>query len=281
MTQIFLNLKSFEEIKDQLLQIYNIWYDQNKTFNELFDGFICKDKTFEKMIYDYETSPVFSTPHKAVMQMMATYQTYIDTLTQFMAIEAFQEIMNTLVDEISDHGYPSIFYGKTYNEKLVKLTNEDMEKYFQKSTQIKHKIEEITNIKNKEIVELCKQRRKKKYKDNQEELNSKIEKLKYELFSLITTTQNCECLMLVLRELDRRFISANTNYESSKTGDIIENVLDYISGATPSNTKNGFMVKSFYATKLELNCIERLFDLLKDYTPEQSKSTEKQAQPNA
>ena len=282
--EIFKFKQAFQDIKDTLLQIYNIWYDQNKTFDQLFDGFICKDKEFAKLIFDYETNSVFASPHIEVMHLMAAYQNYVDTLVKFMTIQAFGEITHALEMDVTEHGTPSLFYGKGYNARVLEeITNDKLQKYFDKATAIKKRIIEETNARNKDVVTLCKIKRKpNRYRNvNVADLTEQIDTLRKELFDLITVANRCESLLLLIKELDKRFISANTNYESCKSNDFCENMLDFLSGVKPSNTKDGYCVKSVYVSKLELNCLEYMFDLLRNYTPEQTKTGEKQAQPNA
>ena len=271
--------QSFEDIKQNLLDIYNIWFDQNKTFDELFDNFKCKDKTFAKMINDYESSSIFMSPHIEVMHLMASYQTYIDTLIQFMTIEAFEEITKTLIDEVTNYGNPSIFFGKTHNPKLTSIGDKELDAYQKKVTPIKDKLLQSTKEKDKQIVLLYKKRKKQKKSDG-ENYSYEIEKLKSELFDLASVTSKCEDLLKYLAELNKRYIAANTNYNSSKLNDFCEDMLDVLTGTSFASSNKNFSVKSIYVTNLELDYIDYLFEILKSYAPENSasKTTESEKQ---
>lgn len=262
---------SVDDTIKTMMDNYNAYYDKNATLNDVFDGFICKDKNFAKLIFQYETNSAFEYPDTDTMQLLSSYQNFINSLIQFMTIDAFETICNTLIDEVTEYGKPTISFCKSHNNNLTALNKKDLEFYQSKANNYKKSIIEATNKKNKETITLYKSRKKRKALSN-EDFSNQINFLRHELFDLITATTNCESILLLVEELNKRFESANSNFKTEKKYAFMENFMDIIAGFKPSNTKNGFMVDTIYVTKLELDYIDYLFSMLKNFTPESTKS---------
>ena len=230
----------FEETKNPLLLIYNIWFEENCKFEDIFNGFICKKDNLKELILQAETQN-FHTNDSAITHLINAYFDYIDALFYHMAIDSFKSIVNQLSTDIQSNGIPSMYHG-IINNNLTKISN-------------KH----ITNLDSK--VKL--------YKTELEKLNRTTKNksplsLPPENYIALEIFKKLE---FFTNQLECRLKSANTDAINSNFNKTIETFIDFM-----SRTKNvNLEVNEIYATHLELSYISYLTQML-DFAISQLKS---------
>lgn len=258
------NLQTIREAldvyKERFILIYNICFETNKKFDDLFDGFVCKEPELAKLVNQFETQAVFVTDAAEIMHLLSAYYDYYVTLAKIMEVEAFFEISNTLSDELNSSGYPSCFFGKPRSPKIVKLSRQDVNSFFDKATAIMSGIDNQIKAKNTELVSYYKNaRRTKKYGEAQE----LITKVKSELFELNSHKNKCQELLDFCIMLKQRFEHANKNINDSKFEHFCEGLADVLTGINIFGPENQTRVHQIYAHSLELNYLRHMFELFK------------------
>lgn len=266
-----------QKSKDYLLKIYNIWYECDKKFEEVFDGFCCLDPEFKKLIKAYETHAAFVTTEQSIAYLMDAYNNYMSMLERYSTLVAFQEITDAISKEFTNFGRPSIFYSKNNNPNLETLAINDIEEIVTNSKIPLKNIEKEIKETNKEIILLYKKYKKRKVSDDmKKEIKSSVSNLKTKLFDLNVKHNIASELIDMSKQLKLRLESASSDVKLSALNNIVEGIMDFISGVDNSRKPNKSNI-SVYVHKLELNYIKYLHNLLdSSFVPAKLRNLESQ-----
>ena len=263
---------SLNECIDSLVTIYNLYFETEKTYDDLFDGFVCKDETLSKYIESYDLQSTFITPNPEVMYMMNTYDYYMDMLEKNMVLTALKEISEKLTSDISRYGMPVKNANNNENPNITTLDKEDLDIMFRFSRKISKSITSEEKSLNKKLIPLYRKKKKKNvtYKDKCE-IDREISKIKTLIFNANTKHKKCDEFISFLNELKERFECANKDYFSHPISTITEGICDVLAGTPRKKIK----VDEFYIHSLELSFIDYFITLLSgDYSkPYDKRST--------
>lgn len=223
--------KELEKSKEALMLMHNIWFEQNGSFEDIFDGFLCKSPKLLELICIFEMQP-FMTNDKAVMNIVDTYSTYIVNLFYKTITHSMIDIVQQLGNDFNSNCTPSLYRGIIGNNNIVMLSAEKL-KEIRKGVEETHK--KIKAIKTKKHSG-------KAYTQNMAE-NKYLE------------------LDVFVGQLEQRLKSANTDIFNDVKSRIVEGTIDFLTG---SGSIERPVVNEIYATKLELNYIEYLREMM-DY----------------
>ena len=266
-----------EKSKEYLITIFNIWFETDKKFEEVFDGFLCLDPQFHEMVKKFETSAVLQVPDEAVVHLLDAYTTYMDIYGKKCALTTFSEITDAISDDFTYYGRPSN-KGVSSNKNLVVLKEHHLTHFETRAKEIIKDIDHATREENKKYIMLCR-KYKKRNLPNEEKESYKYEAAVSEnnLYTLNIKRNIAEELLGFVCELKERFESACTDVKLSMLSNIIEGVMDYISGVDTSN-KPKREDTYIYAHTCEINYIKYLLDLIdlsfeKDFIPQKQQPT--------
>lgn len=271
--------KELEKSKIYLLTIFNIWFEKNKKFEEVFDGYVCIDPDFKKMIKGYETSTAYFIEDEAIVHLLGAYDTYLDILSKSATLTSFTEIIEAAEGEFTQFGKPK-FNGISTNKNLTVMHEPEIEKLEKMASetlsQIDLKIKEL----NKKLIMLS--RKVKKRKLSNEERTSIINEgnnTKLEIFDTNILRNIAEELSDFIHEFRLRFESSCKDFNDSALSNIVEGFMDFISGVDNSN-KPKRSETHIYVHALELNYIKYLLELLSSpYAKDFDKTETKSKQP--
>lgn len=260
---------SIEFIKQELIDQYNKVFETNNSFDEVFNGFFCKGTTIDKMLDFFYETEIISKNLESV-NLLKIYYEYQEAMKKYMVVESAIMISDALINDISPQGIPNLLYGNFHPQVLTQISGKNIANYCKKAQEIKNKIQIETKEKSKKLNDLIKAKQRRKVTKT-EHLLSPINNLKGELLDLSTDANQCNYLLSHLSKLQKRFISANTNYQNSEITNHCEKFIDFLLGI---ETKcDEFSVDSIYITHNEQNYIDYLFALLKHYDLNKEQTT--------
>lgn len=266
--------QELEKAKTALLMVYTIWFEKTKKFDEVFDGFICKDPEFAKLLHQYETHATVFTSEPAVIQIVAIYNDYLELLSKYATLKAFQDIAETLFGDFNSYGRPTANFGKFNNPNVFKINKETIEQYGHTASEIVDNIEKEVNEGNKNLTKFYRRLKKKKLsEDERQNTRAKVKEQISAMHDLNLRLGIASELIDFVGQLNTRLTSANHDLNPSMLSTISEGLLDFLTGTNSNNPK----INEVYVHRIEVNYLNYLFWLLKDYiTPEKSKHSDKQ-----
>ena len=218
-----------EKSKEILQYIHNVWYEKDSSFEEIFDGFLCKSPELLELAYIFEMKP-FMTNDSAVMHLVNAYSSYIANLFYKTITQTMVDVIDQLNNDFNSNGTPSLYNGLIKNDNVKKLSVE----------QIKAKRQQIENL--------------------QKELKSiKPKKYSGDAYTHSMCTNKYLELDIVVGQLELRLKSSNTDIVNNLANKIVEGTMDRLTG---SKTDKKTEVKEIYVTDLEMSYIEYLIEML-------------------
>lgn len=266
------NIKLIEEelakAKTALTMVYNIWFEKDKKFEEIFDGFVCKDPEFAEMIHFFETHEAFYTEDEALIKIAQIYSNYIDLQTKSSALKTFQEIAETLFYDFNDYGRPNFYNGKPTNPNITSISKKEIEEFEKEAKGYLSRVEGQARIVNKKALMLQRKLKSKRLKG--EERSTVEQEHAVEILQL----RNLNIIYNIATELvdfanqfKLRIEAANQDLNPTWLGNFCENLVDFLTGATSVERP---VLDSVYAHKSEFNYIKYLKMLLKDFSSPES-----------
>ncbi len=219
-----------EKSKDYLQYIYCMMFRKLCSFEEIFDGFLCKAPDLLGYIYMFEMQPCV-TNNPDVKKLMKAYSTYTSNLYYKTITSTLVDMIEQLASEFNSIGTPNFSYGFIQNEKIVKISAD--------------KIREM--------------------RKNADELHGEIDSHKPKkhsgnAYTKSMATEKYKKLNIILRQLEERLKSANTDFFHDITNRVVETTMDYLTGVGLDKKPE---VSEIYVTKQELNYIEYLTEMIK------------------
>ena len=269
--------EELNSVKTPLINFYNEVFETNKKFEDVFVGFKIKDKNFEDIAKLFNIHSTFMTNSETVHFLMQSYHNYIQTYKYYTTLKAFDEIFEVLSDDLTESGYPSIYFNKTSNPKILRITQKQIDEFSSSALKISSQIEQDIKTENLTIAPLYKQARKlARKKQNPHEIYQQINISKSNIFAMINEQKVAATLLNYIEILKQRMISANTPYGFDgffgKTISVFDKLMK-----TGSSQKEDFKVEKIYVHKYELEYLEFLFDLLKMHkSPSMQTSNDKE-----
>lgn len=248
---------ALEETKEKLTLIYNIWFETNKSIDDLFDGFVCKDPELSKLTRELDTKSTFSTDESAIMHLMNFYAEYIDRLFKNMVLETYYEITSNIRGDINGYGRPTMYYGQNSNPNLVTLSKKDIDSLYETAATIGKNLAAAVSAKQKEVSKLQAKSKKK----SETITNEEIVRLKTQIADLTVSSKTIAEAVEMLDEFKLRLAAANKDIETSSMNPFVEGFMDLMSGINIFSEKKP-EIKTIYAHKLEMNYLQYLFGLI-------------------
>lgn len=266
------NIKLIEEelakAKTALLMVYNIWFEKNKKFEEVFDGFVCKDPEFAEMIHFFETHESFYTEEPAIIQIAQIYSNYIDLQTKSSALKTFQEIAETLFQDFNSYGRPNFYHGKPTNPNILAISKKQIEEFEKEAKGYLSRVEGQARAVNKKALMLQRKLKSKRLQGPEREA------VEQEHAVEILNLRNLNMIYNIATELvdfanqfKLRIEAANNDLNPTWLGNFCEGLVDFLTGATSVERP---VLDSVYAHKSEFNYIKYLKMLLKDFASPES-----------
>ena len=240
--------EEFERSKEVLKYMHNVWYDKNDSFEEIFDGFLCKSPELAELISLAETQP-FVTDNESIFHIVNAYSTYIQNSFYKMIIDSMAEIVEQLEGDVSEYAVPTLYTGIIKNENITTISSE-----------------QIANIRKKIDQHF-----------------SAMKKIKQQTNPAFLTFQNVALAKytsadMFISQLEKRVKSSNTDVVNTLTNKIVEGAMDFLTGTKRAEKP---IVVNVYVTKQELNYIEyltKMLDLAMENFTYFAKTEEKQKQ---
>ena len=234
------SLENLDKLKEQLelsssnfLKLVNFYYGKQLTFDELFDGFVCKEKNLAELINQFE-SQIYIAEDQDTLNFVASYAYYIDCLFSSMLSNTTIDIVDQLSQDINNNGVPAFYKGIINNPNVMKLQTSDLKNLMEKTVKYANELHKIKPPKEKDKT------------------NFNI--------SYNKTAQKYYDLEFFINQLLYRHDSANTDSNDSTINKFVESTIDFISGTK----KEQPYVSEIYVSKLEMNYISYLQNIL-DY----------------
>lgn len=218
-----------EKSKELLQFIHNTWYEKEGSFEDIFDGFLCKSPELLELLYIFEMKP-FMTNDSAVMHLVDAYSSYIGNLFYKTITQSMRDVVGQLQNDFNFNGTPSLYNGIIQKDSVLKLPAEKLK---EKRQQIEDLHKQIKSIKPK--------------------------KYSGDAYTHEMCTNKYLELDVFLNQLEQRLKSANTDIVNNLKNRIVEGTMDYLTGSTLDKKP---AVDEIYVTDLELNYIEYLKEML-------------------
>ena len=222
--------EDLERSKETLMQMHNIWYEKNMTFDEIFDGFICKSPDLIELAKLIETQ-VLITNNPCIMHIANAYTDYISNLFYKTITQSMIDIIEQLENDVNSNSVPSLYDGIILNDNLTTISAEKIKK-------LRSQIE----ASNKHLHSV-------KVRKNNPELLSRYN---------IAMNKYYQADVFLL-QLESRVKSANTDINNALSNRIVESTMDFLTGTPPAEK---LIFSEVYAGKLELNYITYLTQML-------------------
>lgn len=218
-----------ERSKDYLQYVYNTLYEKECSFEEIFDGFLCKQPDLLSFVCVLEMQPLL-TNNPNVKHLIDAYSGYISNLFYKVVPQSMQDLISQLSRDFNSNGTPSLYKGIIEKDNVFLLSSE--------------KIKLIR----KEIEDIYKQIKSKKTKKHSGfEYTQSMADNKYKELDLF------------FGQIENRLKSANTDVVNTLTNKIVESTMDYLTGVTLDKKPE---VNEVYVTKQEMNYIEYLKEMM-------------------
>ena len=228
--QIFiLSENEFERSKELLQYYHNVLFDKNCEFEEIFDGFLCKQKELLEFLYVCEMKPLM-TNNIDIVRLVRAYCSYIEKLFDKTIVQSMFDVIGQLNNDFNSNGTPSLYSGIIQNDNVLKLSAEKLKEQLQ---QIESYYKELKSI--------------------------KPDKFSGDAYTHDMCMNKCKELNAFVGQLEQRLKSANTDVNNGSADRIIENTMDFFTG-TPKIKRA--VIDEIYVTELELNYIQYLKEML-------------------
>lgn len=221
---------ALKKSKEILQLIHNIWYEKKDSFEDIFDGFLCKSPEMLQLLYVFEMHP-FKTNEPSIFHLVQAYSSYIVNLFNKTISQSMFDIIDQLDNDFNSNGTPSIYAGIIKKDSVFKLSAEELK---EKRQQIEDFYKQLKEIKPK--------------------------RYSGEAYTHAMSIEKYKALDLFLRQLELRLKSANTDVVNNIKNRIYEGTMDYLTG---SKLEKNPEVKEVYVTELELSYIEYLIEMFK------------------
>lgn len=250
-------------VKQPLIETYNYVFGTNKKFEEVFDGFKIKDKKFAEVARQFNIHSIFVTDKEEISYLMYCYHNYVQTYKYYTALKAFDEVFEALDDDITERGYPSIYFNKTSNPKILRLSKTQIDELASSASALASQVEQDIKSENLTIAPLYKKARKlARKKQSTHEIYAQINRSKSKILTMLDEQKITNTLKSYTDILKQRFISANTPYGFDRFFSATLSVFDTLM-QTGSAKKSNLKVDKVYVHKNELEYLEFLFEMLK------------------
>lgn len=233
----FLSTENFEAVdaelersKEILMNIHNIFFEKDMSFDEIFDGFVCKSPDFMEFLKIIDVQS-FVTNDVSLVHLANAYTEYMQNLFYYTITHTMIDIVAQLQNDVSPYGALTLYNGIIDNDNLTTVSADRLKKY-------RKIIEEQYKI----------LRKSKQQKKNPQWL------AKYNA----AATKYFEADVFLL-QLEERLKAANTDIINSTTNKIVETTMDFLTG-TPTSEKPE--ITEVYASKLELSYMQYIINVL-------------------
>lgn len=266
---------ALEEQKAKLTAVHNQFFEENKTFDEIFDGFVAKNPTFKKIATLFDTNAVFMTDNETLNSLMYEYYIYIESLIAYTATVSFDKISKILERDVTAEGRPSLYFRKSLEPEITTMTGKEIEAYSLAADKVVKSVKQEIKTENKKLAPLYKT-----VKKNMSNLaaHHEISLIKSNIFNLLEKQRKAERFAYFANALLERFAYANTGYDESKAFSFIEALFDFSAGINIFKHKK-LEFDSVYVHELEksyLIYLSQMFDL--DLEKSATKETANQKQ---
>lgn len=218
-----------EKSKELLKFIHNVWYEKDGSFEDIFDGFLCKSPELLELLYIFEMKP-FMTQDSAVLHLVDAYSSYIGNLFYKTITQSMLDIVDQLQNDFNSNGTPSLYSGVIKNNNVLKIS---VDRIRERRQQIEALHKELKSIKPK------------KYSGN--------------AYTHSMCTNKYLELDVFLGQLEQRVKSANTDVVNTVSNKIVESTMDYLTGYRLDKKPE---VNEIYVTESELSYIDYLKEML-------------------
>lgn len=218
-----------EKSKEYLQYVYNVLYENEKSFDEMFDGFLCKVPDLLEFVCILEMQPLL-TNNPNVKHLIDAYSTYISNLFYQTITQSTRSVVEQLSNDFNRNGTPSLYKGIIENSDVV-VVSEDKLKTMRKEIESTHK--EIKSKKTRKYSGLA--------------------------YTQAMADNKYKELDLFLGQLEDRLKAANTDVVNTLSNKIVEGTMDYLTGFKLDKKPE---VKEIYATRQELNYIDYLRQMM-------------------
>ena len=218
-----------ERSKELLHLMHNTWYEKEGSFEDVFDGFLCKSPEMLQLLYIFEMQP-FMTNNPAVMHLVQAYSSYIVNLFNKTISQSMFDIIEQLNNDFNSNGTPSLYSGIIKKDNVLKISSKQLEEKRQQVEAIRKQLKEI-----------------------------KPKKYSGDAYTHTMLTNKCLEFSNFLEQLEKRLKCANTDVVNNVKNRILEGTMDYLTG---SKLEKNPEVKEIYVTELELNYIKYLNEMI-------------------
>lgn len=212
-----------ERSKEALRMMHNIWYEKDCSFEEIFDGFVCKQPEFLEFIKIIETTPIV-TDDEALVHIANAYSTYISNLFYKTITSSMVDILDQLETEVNEYAVPTFYRGVIQNDGLTTISRDDLAK-LRKQVDAKGKIIHSTKVPKKDVA--------------------------FVTAYNVVAFKHYE-LDMFLKQLELRLKSANSDVVNTVSNKIVEGTFDFLNGVKKGDK---ISVDEIYVSRLELSYI--------------------------
>ena len=218
-----------ERSKEYLQYVYNVLYEKECSFEEIFDGFLCKAPDLLEFVCVLEMQPLM-TNNPNVKHLIDAYSGYMSNMFYKTVMQSMRDLIQQLNRDFNSNGTPSLYKGVIENDDVIVISAEKI-KSLRKESDDLHK-----KIKSKKV---------KKFTG-------------YDYTKNMATSKYFE-LDIMIGVLEERLKSANTDIVNTLSNKIVESTMDYLTGVKLDKKPE---VAEIYATRKELNYIEFLKEMI-------------------
>jgi len=218
-----------EKSKEYLLYVYNVIFGKESSFEDVFDGFLCKAPDLLGYIYMFEMQPCI-TNNPDIKYLVDAYTTYMSNLFYKTTIKSMQDLISQLNNDFNSSGAPSLYKGIIQNEDVLKISAE--------------KLSEIR----KQVEDLYKQVKAVKTK-----------KYSGKAYTQAMAMSKYAQLDLFLKQLESRLKSANEDVVNNLPNRVVEETMDFLTGFKLDKKPE---VSEIYVTKLEMSYVKYLKEMI-------------------
>ena len=220
---------NLERAKEWLLYVYNTCYEKECSFEDVFDGFLCKSPDLLELLYMFEMKPCI-TNSPAVLHLVSGYTSYLECLFEKTVTSSMLDIVDQLSNDFNSNGTPSLYSGIIRKDNVLKISAEKIKARRQYIESVKKQLKEI-----------------------------KPQKYSGEAYTHEMSSNKCKSLDVFWGQIESRLKSANTDVIKSISDKIVEGAMDFLTG-TPKPVKP--TVNEIYVTDLEMSYIDYLIEML-------------------
>ena len=251
-------VEQYESIKNDVVTVYNAYYETDKKFSEIVDGFKILDKDLDNIIRTCLTSPYVAFSDTDLENVATVFLNYIDVYEKYTLLRIYRDLIEQLSGSVNYYGRKSFTYDKPSNPLVKTLSREQVLDYIKVAATVFCDQEAALKKSNKELTKAYKFGAKKT--SDIYESASEVNRLTAETAQLGTLSSIAEELFDFTTALEHRLESANTDNLTSFSR-FIEKFNDFISGVDVFGSEK-FEVNEIYIHQYELDYMKFLFHLL-------------------